>query len=128
MAATLPNTTFANELKTFFDNLANITNIRYVGDCVYANITPEILLKAEFRTLMTHGKYELIRVAAINKARGEIDHVDIPLPMTNTPYGSPCRKYLTLSSDGRLSWYSKPTPMEVNEIRGQITNYANFFM
>lgn len=125
--ATLPNTTFANELKLFFNCLDGITNVRYVGNCVYANITNEILLKAEFRTLFTSSKYEIIRISAIKKTRGEIDHVDIMLPMTSTPYGSSCRKYLSVSDDGRLSWYSKPDPKEIGEIRAQITDYFTFF-
>ena len=127
--ATLPNTTLTQELRIFFDNmpLPCVKNIRYIGDCVYGKITDEILLKAEFKTLLSSNRYELIRLSAIRKNRGEIDHVDINLPMTNTPYGRISRKYLSKTDDGRIAWYSKPDQNEIGIICAQISDYVSFF-
>lgn len=128
MAIALPNTTFCDELRVFIDNLTDISNTKYIGNCVYANINKDIRLKVAFQTGANSGTYDRIRLTAINKTRGEIDHVDIFMPLTKTPYGSTCRKYLSLSaSDNRLSWYSKLINAEIASIRIQIAEYAQTF-
>lgn len=128
MPPMLPNTSFKNELRMFFDNLDCVSHLKYVGDCIYANINNEIRLKAAFFAGINSGVYDRIRLTIINKARGEVDHVDVFMPMTTSPYGGISRKYLSLNStDNRLSWYKKPETAEIKQIRTEIADFVSFY-
>lgn len=130
------STTFEKELRKIFDNVDNLSDVKYVGRACYASIGKDLKFKARFISTFVHEHYDALRVRIINRTDGEVDVNTIKLEdlwgikkIPNNP---------NFSRDGvsphmwmynnTLEWYAyQPTKEDFAELSNSITEYVEVF-